>query len=141
MTDGAQDLGGVKGFGPVEPERNEPVFHSEWERRAFALTMAMGKPGGWNIDMSRSAREDRPHDEYLRMTYYEIWLAGLIKLMEERKLVDEKEIVAGHSQHKAKDLPVLSPGDVAKTLHRGGPTERAAAAPARFEAGERVRMK
>ncbi len=76
MSDGAQDMGGVQGFGPVEPEPNEPVFHGEWEKRAFALTLAMSKPGGWNIDMSRAAREERPNDEYLAMSYYQIWFAG-----------------------------------------------------------------
>ena len=57
--DGAHDMGGAKGFGPVVPEPNEPVFHGDWERRAFALTVAMARPGGWNIDMSRFARENR----------------------------------------------------------------------------------
>ncbi|MGC2644441.1 MAG: nitrile hydratase subunit beta, partial [Pseudolabrys sp.] len=141
MTDGAQDMGGVKGFGPVKPEQDEPVFHSEWERRAFALTLAMGKPGGWNIDMSRSARENRPNDEYLSMSYYQIWLAGLETLMKERNLVSDDEIEAQHSLHAPKSLPVLSSGDVAKTLHRGGPTERTPRAPAQFKAGDRVRMK
>ncbi|MGB7829866.1 MAG: nitrile hydratase subunit beta, partial [Pseudolabrys sp.] len=41
---GAQDMGGKPGFGPVNPEPNEPVFHAEWEKRAFALTLAMGMP-------------------------------------------------------------------------------------------------
>ena len=58
--DGAHDMGGVDGLGPVEPEPNEPMFHAEWERRAFAMTLAMGMPGGWNIDTSRFARENRP---------------------------------------------------------------------------------
>ncbi len=39
---GAQDMGGMHGFGAVEPEPNEPVFHADWEKRAFALTLAMG---------------------------------------------------------------------------------------------------
>jgi nitrile hydratase len=141
MTDGAQDMGGVKGFGPVEPEPDEPVFHAEWEKRAFALTLAMGKPGGWNIDMSRSAREDRPKDEYLRMTYYEIWLAGLQRLMRERELIADDEIAAGHSLHAPKAVNVLSSGDVEKTLHRGGPTEREPKTSAQFKPGDRVRMK
>jgi len=55
MTEGAHDMGGARGFGKVTPEANEPVFHAEWERRAFALTLAMATPGGWNIDMSRAA--------------------------------------------------------------------------------------
>src|ERR1700710_1421935 len=59
LMDGAQDMGGVEGFGPVKIEPNEPLFHESWERRVFGMTLAMAKPGGWNIDMSRSAREDR----------------------------------------------------------------------------------
>ena len=31
---GVHDLGGMHGFGPVQPEANEPVFHAAWERRA-----------------------------------------------------------------------------------------------------------
>ena len=93
---GGQDLGGAQGHGPVIPEPNEPVFHADWEKRAFALTLAMGAPGGWNIDMSRFARENRPPGEYLRMTYYQIWLAGLQTLMAERGLVAPEEIAAGH---------------------------------------------
>ena len=73
---GAQDMGGVHGFGPVAPEPNEPVFHADWEKRAFALTLAMAMPGHWNIDMSRFARENRDPAEYLSMSYYQIWFAG-----------------------------------------------------------------
>ena len=41
LMDGAHDMGGVAWSGPVVPEPNEPVFHAEWERRAFAITLAM----------------------------------------------------------------------------------------------------
>ena len=139
---GGQDLGGTHGHGPVKPEPNEPVFHDEWERRAFALTLAMGRPGGWNIDMSRFARENRPPGEYLSMSYYQIWLAGLVTLLEERELVIEKEIAAGHALGPARPVTrVLSPGDVAIVLYRGGPTERATNTSAAFKAGDKVRAK
>jgi nitrile hydratase beta subunit len=140
--DGAQGMGGVKGFGPVEPEPNEPIFHGEWERRAFALTLAMSRPGGWNIDMSRFARENRPHDDYLGKSYYQIWLAGLEKLMLDRGLISEAEIAQGHALAPPKPVKaVLSSADVKAMLHRGGPTERDPVAPARFAIGARVRMK
>jgi nitrile hydratase len=74
---GGHDLGGMHGFGPVEIERDEPVFHHEWERRAFAITVATGFLGKWNIDQSRFAREQMPPPEYLATTYYEHWLFGL----------------------------------------------------------------
>src|SRR5947209_14565043 len=129
---GAHDMGGMHGFGAVEPEPDEPVFHAEWERRAFALTLAMGMPGGWNIDMSRRARESLLPAEYLTKAYYEIWLAGLEKLMAERGLVAEEEIEAGQPLREAKPVKrVLSPADVAKVLYHGGPTERPWAAAAR----------
>ena len=139
---GGQDLGGTHGHGPVNPEPNEPVFHGEWEKRAFALTLAMGMPGGWNIDMSRFARENRKPNEYLDMTYYQVWLAGLETLMKERGLVAEDEIDAGRSLHSPKPVArVLKPEDVAKTLHRGGPTERDTNTKPAFEVGARVRAK
>jgi nitrile hydratase beta subunit len=138
----AQDLGGVEGLGPVQPEPNEPVFHARWERRAFALTLAMGMPGGWNIDMSRFARENRPRRDYLDMSYYQIWLAGLEKLMLERGLVSGDEIEAGRVLHPPKPVArTLSVEDVAQVLHRGGPTQREATAPASFKVGDRVRAK
>jgi nitrile hydratase len=139
---GAQDMGGVHGFGPVEPEPNEPVFHAEWEKRAFALTLAMGMPGGWNIDMSRFARESLPPGEYLAKSYYQIWLAGLEKLMAQRRLVSPEEIAAGHAIGPPTPVTrTLSAGDVAQVLYRGGPTERKTNTTPRFSAGDRVRAK
>lgn len=140
--DGAQDMGGVLDFGPVEPEPNEPVFHAEWERRAFALTVAMAKPGGWNIDMSRFAREDRPHADYLSKSYYQIWLAGLERLMLERDLITADEIEAGHALQPPKPgAAALTRETVLPTLRRGSPTLRVSATLALFNVGDRVRAK
>jgi nitrile hydratase len=140
--DGAHDMGGVTWSVPVQPEPNEPVFHAPWERRAFALTLAMAMPGGWNIDMSRFAREDRPPADYLGMSYYQIWLAGLERLMLERGLVASDEIEAAKALHPAKPVAkTLTRDGVAAMLHRGGPTERKASNPARFAAGDRIRAR
>jgi nitrile hydratase len=140
--DGAHDMGGVAWSGPVRPEPNEPPFHDEWERRAFALTLAMAMPGGWNIDMSRFAREDRPPQDYLSKSYFEIWLAGLERLMLARNLVSPDEIEAGKPLHPAKPVAkTLTPEGVAGMLHRGGPTERKATSPALFAVGDRLRAK
>jgi nitrile hydratase beta subunit len=139
---GAQDMGGLHGFGPVDPESNEPPFHAEWEKRALALTLAMGMPGGWNIDMSRSARETIPPAEYLAKSYYEIWITGLEKLMAERGLVSADEIEAGRALHPAKPVKrILNRADVAQVLYRGGPTERETKSSALFAAGDKVRAK
>lgn len=139
--DGAHDMGGVAGYGPVIEEPNEPMFHADWERRAFAMTLAMAKPGGWNIDQSRFAREDRPPQDYLSRSYYQIWLAGLERLLAERGLVTSDEIAAGHALHPAKAVPVLKADEVAPMLRRGAPSARASTGPARFAPGDRVRAR
>ena len=140
--DGAHDMGGAKGFGPVVPEPNEPVFHGDWERRAFALTVAMARPGGWNIDMSRFARENRPPEDYLSKSYFQIWLAGLETLMIERGLVTREEIEAGKVLLPPKPgVTPIAPTEVTPAIRRGGPTEREPKAPAMFAVGETVRMK
>lgn len=137
---GVHDMGGLQGFGPVQPEADEPVFHADWERRAFALTLAMAAPGGWNLDMSRHTRESLPPAEYLSKSYYEIWLAGLEELMIQHGLVSRDEIAEGRSFGPGKPVArVLSAQDVPVTLGRGGPVSRPAAAPARFAPGDRVR--
>lgn len=95
---GAHDLGGMDGFGGIDREPDEPVFHEEWERRAFAITLAMGARGDWNLDMSRFARERMSPADYLVSSYYEHWLHGLERLLAERGLVNAKEIVAREAE-------------------------------------------
>lgn len=95
---GAHDMGGMDGFGPVVAEPNEPVFHAEWERRTFAMTVAMGFYGAWNIDMSRFARERMEPGEYLRTSYYEHWLHGLETLLVEKGLVSAEELEARRAE-------------------------------------------
>ena len=123
---GGQDLGGEHGFGPVEAEPDEPVFHAEWEKRAFALTLAMGMPGGWNIDMGRFARENRDPADYLAMTYYQLWFAGLETLLKERDLVADDELAAGHALTPPKPVKrILTPDDVLKDcIVAGRPSAR-----------------
>jgi nitrile hydratase subunit beta len=141
-VNGAHDMGGMHGFGPVAPEPNEPPFHAEWERRAFALTVAMGATGEWNLDQSRFARESIPPAEYLAKTYYQIWFAGLERLLEERGLVAADEIAAAKALHPPKPVKrTLAAADVARTLGRGGATMREPKAPARFKVGDRVRAR
>ncbi len=134
------DLGGLSGFGPVTPEPEGVHFHADWEPRALALTLAMGATGSWNIDMSRAARETLP--DYRRLSYYQIWTAGMIRLLEARGLVSADELDAGHALHAGPALTrVLQADAVAATLARGSPTWRAAEAPAAWSVGQAVRTR
>jgi nitrile hydratase subunit beta len=140
-VNGVHDMGGMQGFGPVEPEPNEPPFHSKWEARSLAMNRAMSYAKVWNIDRSRAAIEEFPARDYLTMTYYEKWARRLEKLLIEFGLVGADEIAAGHSLRPGKALPRTLPAvDVPKALSRGS-YARPARAPARFKAGDRVRTK
>lgn len=139
---GAQDLGGQMGFGPIELEENEPNFHAKWEERAFAITLAMGATGSWTIDASRFARETLPPAIYLSSSYYEIWARGLEKLILENGLVTEDELKKGTRLADPKPVKqVLKAENVATTLAKGGPTDRETQQPARFKVGDAIRTK
>jgi nitrile hydratase beta subunit len=140
-VNGAHDMGGDQGFGPIEREAGEPAFHAEWERRAFALTLAMGATGEWNLDQSRFAREDRDPGDYLSRTYYEIWEAGLTRLLEERGLLSEAELAAGHAIDTARDVRRLAAERVEPLLMSGGGVSREPVRAAAFAVGDRVRAR
>jgi nitrile hydratase len=109
-------MGGMHGMGPVVIEKNEPVFHAEWEARAFALTLASGFRGKWNIDMGRYSREQMPPAAYLAATYYERWLFGLEKLLVEQGLVTATELATGSATAGAGAEGALRPSGVAAFL-------------------------
>src|SRR3982750_2938471 len=102
---GIHDMGGMQGFGKVEPEPNEPVFHAEWEKRSLAISRALSYAKLWNIDMSRAKIETLPPHLYLTMAYYDKWLYRNELLLLERGLVSTDELAAGHSLSPGKPLP------------------------------------
>jgi nitrile hydratase beta subunit len=141
-VNGVHDLGGMMNFGPVVPEREEPAFHAPWERRAFALTLAMGATGRWNLDQSRDARERMAPADYLASSYYRIWIGGLERLLLERALITHDELVDGRTRSPpAPEVRVLAADRVAATLARGAPTEREATRAPRFAVGDAVRAR
>lgn len=68
---GVHDMGGMHGFGPIQREANEPVFHHAWEGRVYAIACAplVPVPGGF-----RYAIERMEPAHYLVSSYYEKWL-------------------------------------------------------------------
>ena len=131
------DLGGQDGFGVVSPEPEGELFHANWERIALALTLAMGATGTWNIDKSRSVRETL--SDYSSLTYYQVWIKGLVALLKEYGLAEADEIAEGRMLHPARPVSrVLRAADVPTVLAKGAPTLRPANSIARFSVGDRV---
>jgi nitrile hydratase len=135
---GGQDLGGMMGFGAVIPEPEDELFHAEWERTAFSLTLAMGALGRWGIDASRHARESLHPMDYLGLSYYEIWLKGLEKLMLADGLVTEAEMSLGHAQGEGVPLRAVEAAEVPPMLARGTRYDRDPLAPTSFAVGDVV---
>ena len=127
---GAADLGGMMGFGPVEPEPEDERFHADWERRAFALTLAMAAARRWSIDTARSVRESLPPGEYLTSSYYAIWTKGLERLLADTGLLGADGGVTP-----------WSPDDARAAFAAGSPYDRSVTVPARFGVGDAVRTK
>ncbi len=104
MTNSVHDMGGMHGFGPVEPELNEPVFHERWEARVRAMQRGLGATGLWTLDAFRAAQEDLPPLTYLASSYYERWFCGLEPSVVAHGLVSEDEIAVGHSLRPGRRL-------------------------------------
>jgi nitrile hydratase len=141
-VNGVHDMGGMDGFGKVEVEANEPVFHHRWESRVMAMVRAFGANGGVNIDMQRFSRESIPPATYLAASYYEKWFLGLKSMLLDRKLVGADELAAGRSLHRSAPLPrgTFSLKDVERISTRGSFQRDVATKPA-FKPGERVRAR
>lgn len=90
---GPHDMGGMHGMGPIPIEENEPVFHSEWEAKVFAMSFATFI-NYFPVDETRHASEQMPPGEYLSSRYYERWLYALELLLDKHDLVTKTEIEA-----------------------------------------------
>src|SRR5256885_3440349 len=90
--DGIHDLGGMDGFGAVEVEPDEPVFHSDWERRAAGSTFAFFLTGFTNGGQFRHAIERMDPAHYLASSYYEHWMTGIATALVEKGVVSREEL-------------------------------------------------
>jgi nitrile hydratase subunit beta len=140
MTNSLHDMGGMHGFGRVDPEPNEPPFHAKWEGRVLALQRAMGFIGLWTIDGGRASLEALPPLDYLGSSYYRRWFLGLERRVVGYGLVGEDEIAAGRSLRPGIRLNRKMNASDAETPPLMN-FERPAPGAARFKPGDRVRAK
>ena len=134
------DMGGMQGYGAIELEPQEPVFHHDWERRAFALIVATNTAGQWNIDQSRAVRESLPPLQYLSNTYYQIWLDAFQKQLLGTGMISPQEL--SEAKASGPGLPGVkarSAQQLPSALRQGWPSERPATVAAAFSLGQRVR--
>jgi nitrile hydratase subunit beta len=139
---GIHDMGGMHGMGPIQYQKNEPVFHARWEGRVFALRRAMAAWGKWNIDATRHEIELVPAVEYLRMSYYERQFTAFIELLVKSGLITRAEVESGKlAQGSSKAVPPLTIDKAAALVANGIPASRDVPAVPRFQVGQRVRAR
>ena len=92
---GIHDLAGMRGFGPIAVETDEPVFHEPWQAQAFSLlSIGVDVLDAFNADEYRHAIERMDPVHYLSSHYYERVLTGIATLLVERGVVTLAEIEA-----------------------------------------------
>lgn len=130
--DGIHDLGGLAGFGPVEREEDEPVFHAEWERAVVRANTAVMMAGLVNGGSFRHSIERMDPAHYLGSSYYEHWLTGLTTVAVEHGLADPTDLEA-----RAGGRFPLSRPDRGSPPDPDGPDR----SEPRFAVGDRVRVR
>lgn len=140
------DLGGMDGFGNVEIEPNEPVFHHDWEGWTYSIFFAALGSGVFNLDEFRHSIERMPPDAYLEASYYERWLTGIERLLVEKEVVSRAEIDTRMQALESGDSELPEPpdpgvfGDLAAGLKDTFAVERDLDDHA-FEVGDTVRVR
>jgi nitrile hydratase subunit beta len=129
-VDGIHDLGGKQGFGPVEVEVDEPVFHEDWERTARGLTFAtVAHVPNPSTSKFRHAIERMEPGHYLSSSYYEHWVTAAATLAVESGLVTKDEL----EERADGSFPLSGPV-------RAGEVKVPPIGQKRFGVGDRVRV-
>ena len=89
---GVHDMGGMHGFGPVQREEHEPVFHEEWEGRLVGMRNVVGPAPGLGPGGFRYAIESLDPAFYLTASYYERWLETFAAGLIQRGLITPEEL-------------------------------------------------
>jgi nitrile hydratase subunit beta len=144
-VDGAHDMGGMHGFGPVVEPGGDVPYHERWEPRVFALHTLIGIEGLGAGANGRPTREEMEPAHYLAASYYERWLWSA-----EQRLLRKGTIAPGDVDERVERLrggePVPESRDpemaerAVAALRSEHPMPAPEAKP-RFAPGTRVRVK
>ena len=139
---GIHDMGGMHGMGPIEREKNEPVFHARWESRIFALRRAMRPWPKYNGKANRYHIELIPPEEQLRLSYHAKFVVSVSELLVESGFATTEEILQGKPARRSPKLvPPLKAEQVPAFLAKGSSSRRAVAVEPLFKTGQSVRAR
>jgi len=96
--------------GPGAPPRSngELVFAAPWESRVFGITLALCEQGLFEWDDFRRllieeiASQERAGEDGERWSYYACWQTALERLLADRGICDDRELLARERRYAAR---------------------------------------
>ena len=138
--DGIHDMGGMDGFGAIGRAPEEPIFHTEWERRTVGMVLNMFAQRFFQLDEYRQKIERMTPVAYLG-PYYARWFHAATTLLVEKGLLTREELASGRAAGKATGVDLL-PGDAIPGLLSARISEKQNAdIPANFRPGDIARAR
>lgn len=138
---GLHDMGGMHGFGAVDPT-DDAIFHEAWEARMFALKLATSLHMGVTLDGERHNIEKLPPDLYLQ-GYFERWFHTMLNQSVAIGLIDaetrEKLERGALPDEIVKDGEAVDAAVFATLLAHGAPATREEGPAPVFKVGDMVR--
>lgn len=138
---GIHDMGGMQGMGPLHYEKNEPVYHAEWESRVDAMDAAMQATG--KIPGARRTIEEKiSAADYLRMSYYERWFTAMIERLITARLATRSEIESGEpAERNTGSVHAVSATEAVAFRRRNQSSRKNIDLAPQFQVGQRVRAR
>jgi nitrile hydratase len=135
----------MDGFGPIQRETDEPVFHENWEARVFGIGILGAGLPPTPVDAFRHRIERLDPARYLGSSYYERWLEAAEDALIDTGTISSEEIEARIQQLRADpEMPVPRredperAGNIARMFRAGNPATRMVRRKPRFAVGDKV---
>ena len=139
-------MGGMHGFGSIDIEADEPVFHEEWEGRVYGMVTSIREEHDvYGPFGSRHYIENISPARYLASSYYERWMLALEAALLNKGLLTEEELDARtlqFSEEPTAEVPQRNDPNLAERvrqrIYAPQPLVQQAAAAPRFRIGDSI---
>jgi nitrile hydratase subunit beta len=143
---GIHDIGGMQGFGRIEQEVDEPVFHEEWERRTFGTMVLFLATGMARIPELRYSVERLHAQCYLETPYFRTWIHSIEEALNSRGFTQIEDLLphsapVGSTKSPVEHGPPLPRNFVITALTTGVPSRVESQVTPRFAPGDKVTAK
>lgn len=141
---GVHDMGGMHGYGPVDIS-DDVLFHADWEKRVFGMTLATLAHLQSNIDHQRYRLELLAPNDYLT-TYFDRWFLSLLRASAAAGLIPQ-EAATDIENNQLNNLPAAPVAVESSALNAdfmrglaaaGISSHRAISADPTFKVGDKV---